>query len=467
MNDPDWLAALRGLVDHEDLLDDPADCWLYGYDNSRQHCAPHAVVFARDSTQIQDLVRFCRAHRVALTPRGLGTNTTGAAVPLQHGIVLSTERMNRLLNIDPRERTARVEPGLINQNLQNEAGEYQLFWAPDPSSSPFCTIGGNLACNAAGPRALKYGTTRDSTLQVCAITGAGEPLRTGTLTRKGVVGFDLMRLLIGSEGTLAIFTEATLLLRPRPEAHATARAIYADPQHATKTIEAILAQPDPPCALEFMDTACLNLIRDDGQVDLPKNAQSLLLIDIDGNAEQLPRATTSISQIASANECVDFQVAYTKEEREILWQARRTLSPALRRISPEKINEDVVVPVSRLAELLQELEQIRHRHAIPIVCFGHAGSGNIHVNLMPDGSEKQRETASTCLDEIFTSVLRLGGTLSGEHGVGITKRDFIARELDVTSLKMMHEIKRAFDPDGILNPGKTIPDLKGNAASLP
>lgn len=459
MSDSGWLAALRDLVDPEDLLDDPADCWAYGYDNSRQHSAPQAVVFARESSQIQDLVRFCRTHRTALTPRGLGTNTTGAAVPLHHGIVLSTERMNRLLDIDPREQTARVEPGLINQQLQDAAAEYQLFWAPDPSSSPFCTIGGNLACNAAGPRALKYGTTRDNTLQVRAITGAGESLSAGTLTRKGVVGFDLMRLLIGSEGTLAIFTGATLLLRPRPQALATARAVYANPQHAMEAIEAVLAQPNLPCALEFMDAACLDLIRDDGQVEMPEDARALLLIDIDGNADQLPQTSAPIAQAASTEKCLDFQVAFEDEEREVLWQARRTLSPALRRIAPEKINEDVVVPVSRLAELLKELDGIRARHAVPIVCFGHAGSGNIHVNLMPDGSDKQREDAYRCLDEVFGAVLRLGGTLSGEHGVGIAKREHIARELDPASLKIMHAIKRDFDPDGILNPGKNLPDL--------
>ena len=459
MSDPNWLAALRDLVDPEDLLDNPADCWTYGYDNSKRHSAPHAVVFARDANQIQDLVRFCRAHRIPLTTRGLGTNTTGAAVPLQHGIVLSTERMDRLLDINPREQTARVEPGLINQHLQDAAGEHQMFWAPDPSSSPFCTIGGNLACNAAGPRALKYGTTRDNTLQIRAITGTGDPLKAGTLTRKGVVGLDLLRLLIGSEGTLAIFTEATLLLRPRPPALATARAVYADPQHAMKAIEAILAQPNLPCALEFMDAACLDLIRDDGQVDIPEAAQALLLIEIDGEPEQLPKiAATPSPRPPPPRNALDFQLAYADEERKTLWQARRTLSPALRRISPEKINEDIVVPVSRLAELLRELEQIRDRHAFPIVCFGHAGSGNIHINLMPDGSEGQHEAARTCLGEVFDAVLRLNGTLSGEHGVGIAKRDHIAQELDPVSLRMMHAIKRDFDPDGILNPGKNLPD---------
>ncbi len=459
MGDPTWLPALRQLFEAEDVLDDPADCWTYGYDNSRQHCAPQAVVFPREAKQIEELVRLCRTHRVALTTRGLGTNTTGASVPLQHGIVLSTERMNRLLEIDPQEQTARAQPGLINQHLQEAATEHQLFWAPDPSSSPFCTIGGNLACNAAGPRALKYGTCRDNVLQVHAITGSGETLVAGTRTRKGVVGLDLLRLLIGSEGTLAIFTEALLLLRPRPQSFATARACYAQPHEAMQAINALLAQPCVPCALEFMDAACLDLIREEGTVDLPAQAQALLLIEMDGTSEELSVAATSITQAATAGPCLDFQTSTEREARETLWQARRTLSPALRRIAPEKINEDVVVPVGQLGNLLAELEQLRQRHSVPIVCFGHAGSGNIHVNLLPDSSDTQRAAARTCLDAIFDAVLRLGGTLSGEHGVGIAKRDHIARELDTTALRLMHAIKRDFDPDGILNPEKSLPNL--------
>ena len=459
MPDPEWLPALRERVAPEDLLDDPADCWTYGYDNSREHCAPQAVVFARDTEQIQALVRFCRARHVALTARGLGTNTTGAGVPLRRGIVLSTERMNRLLSLDPQEQTARVEPGLINQHLQDAAAAHRLFWAPDPSSSPFCTIGGNLACNAAGPRALKYGTTRDNTLQLRAVTGAGEILTAGTLTRKGVVGLDLLRLLIGSEGTLAVITEATLLLRPKPPALATIRAAYATEQEAAQAVGAILQQPRVPCALEFMDAACLDLIRADGAVALPNQARALLLIDIDGSAETLQQNAEPLAQAAAIAPCLDLQTAYAADAREALWQARRTLSPALRRIAPEKINEDVVTPLGRLGDLLADLERLRTRHAVPIVCFGHAGSGNIHVNLLPDGSDAQRTAARACLDDVFEAVLRLGGTLSGEHGVGMAKRAHIARELDPAALRLMHAIKRDFDPDGILNPGKNLPDM--------
>ncbi len=457
MDEPVWLAALRQLIDSEDLLDDPADCWTYGYDNSRRHHPPEAVVFAREEKQIQELVGFCRKHHIPLTSRGLGTNTTGAGVPTHGGIVLSTERMNQLLEIDPEAQTARVQPGLINQQLQNEAAKHQLFWAPDPSSAPFCTVGGNLACNAAGPRAIKYGTCRDNTLRLRAVTGSGEIITTGTLTRKGVVGLDLLRLLIGSEGTLAIFIEATLLLRPLPEAQATIRALYDNASDAMAAVCRLLAQPTLPCMLEFMDAACLDLLREDGSVSLPDSAQALLLIEVDGAKEEVPRLSDAMVAAAGKNNALDIQIAHDAQARKALWQARKTLSPALRRIAPDKINEDVVVPVERLGELLARIADLRTQFPFPIVCFGHAGSGNLHVNLLPDDTEAQRATAQECLHQVFDAVIELNGTLSGEHGVGLAKRDHITRELEPAALHLMHAIKRDFDPDGILNPDKVLP----------
>ena len=458
MGDPVWLTALRQLIDTEDLLDDPADCWTYGYDNSRQHHPPEAVVFAREERQIQELVRFCRAHRIALTSRGLSTNTTGASVPMHGGIVLSTERMNQLLEMNPRAQTACVQPGLVNQQLQDEAAKHQLFWAPDPSSAPFCTIGGNLACNAAGPRAIKYGTCRDNTMRLRAVTGSGEIITTGTLTRKGVVGLDLLRLLIGSEGTLAVFTEATLLLRPLPEARATVRSLYDSATDAMAAVCRLLAQPALPCMLEFMDTACLDLLREDGSIALPDSAQALLLIEVDGTKEEIPRLSDAVVAVAREGSSSEIQIAHDAQARETLWQARKTLSPALRRIAPDKINEDVVVPVERLSELLVRISAIRSQSPFPIVCFGHAGSGNLHVNLLPDGTDAQREVALEYLHKVFETVIELDGTLSGEHGVGLVKRNYISRELDPAALRLMHAIKRDFDPDGILNPGKTLPE---------
>ena len=452
-----WRGPLRALFDPEDLLEEPGDCWPYGYDNSRRHHPPEAVAFAREEGQIQELVRLCRAHRAALTARGLGTNTTGATVPVRGGIVLSCERMNRLLDIDPGERTARAEPGLINQELQDALAPHRLFWAPDPSSAAYCTIGGNLACNAAGPRAVRYGTARDNTLQLRAVSGAGEVLVAGSRTRKGVVGLDLLRLLIGSEGTLAIFTEATLLLRPKPPATATVQACYASAGAACAAVRAALAQLEAPAALEFLDAACLDLIRATPGLDLPAGARALLLLEIDGDADGLDARIRQLRDAAPEGR-LSFHAAQEQDARTQLWQARRTLSPALRRLAPEKINEDVAVPVGRLADLLEAVDALRAKGPMPIVCFGHAGSGNLHVNLLPDGSEAQRAQARARLSELFDAVLRLGGTLSGEHGVGLAKRPYIARELDPEALRLMRAVRAAFDPDGILNPDKNLPD---------
>ena len=462
-----WRAGLRELVDLDDLLEEPADCWPYGADNSRRHHPPEAVVFARAPAQVRDLVRFCRDRRVALTARGLGTNTTGAAVPVRGGIVLSTERMNRLLELDPEERCARVEPGLLNQELQDAAAAHGLLWGPDPSSAPFCTVGGNLACNAAGPRALRYGTARDNTLRLRAVTGAGELLTAGSAARKSVVGLDLLRLLIGSEGTLAVFTEATLLLRPRPPARVAARAVFADERGAAALVRACLAEPEAPAALEFLDAACLDLVRGDDALELPPTARALLLLELDGAGPELPARTARLERAARDCAALDFRAAEDEAERAALWQARRTLSPALRRLAPEKINEDVAVPPSRLGELLAALEELRAGSAVPIVCFGHAGSGNLHVNLLPDGGAAQRTAARALLDRVFDAVLKLGGTLSGEHGVGLAKRDYIARELDPAALGLMRAIKDAFDPDGILNPDKNLPPADAGTAPRP
>ena len=462
-----WRAGLRGLVDPDDLLEEPADCWPYGADNSRRHQPPEAVVFARAPEQVRDLVRFCRDRRVALTARGLGTNTTGAAVPVRGGIVLSTERMNRLLELDPEERAARVEPGLLNQELQDAAAAHGLLWGPDPSSAPFCTVGGNLACNAAGPRALRYGAARDNTLRLRAVTGAGELLTAGSAARKSVVGLDLLRLLIGSEGTLAVFTEATLLLRPRPPARVAARAVFPDERGAAAMVRACLAEPEAPAALEFLDAACLDLVRGDDALALPPAARALLLVELDGAGPELPARAARLERAARDCGALDFRAAEDEAERAALWQARRTLSPALRRLAPEKINEDVAVPVSRLGELLAALEELRAGAAVPIVCFGHAGSGNLHVNLLPDGSAAQRAAARALLDRVFDAVLRLGGTLSGEHGVGLAKRDYIARELEPAALDLMRAIKDVFDPDGILNPDKNLPPAGAGTAPRP
>lgn len=455
----DVLDALRQCVGTDNLLTDESECWNYGYDNSRRHVLPQAVAFATSHEQVLIIVRLCNQHQIPLTARGRGTGTTGASVPLQSGLVLSLERMDRILRIDPDDRLMIVEPGVTNQSIQNAAAEHGFFWPPDPTSAAFCSVGGNLAYNSAGPRAVKYGTPRENTLGLRAVTGNGEELRTGTHTTKGVVGYDLTRLLIGSEGTLAIITEAVLKLTPVPEAKRTLRAIYRDIQSASQAVAAIMAQPITPCALEFIDHAALDMIRDYSDAELPEQAGALLMIEVDGSAASIDAAVESVRVAASNDGLLDFMLAQNQQEVAALWATRKALSPALRKIAPKKINEDVVVPVSRIPELISGLEKLAIQHRIKIVNFGHAGNGNIHVNLLvnPD-NPTEMQAAHDCLNDVFSLVLELEGSLSGEHGVGIEKRDFVAREIDPVALHLMQAIRQQFDPNGILNAGKTLPD---------
>lgn len=453
-----FLTSLAEVAGKGGLLTDPGDCWPYGYDNSRRQALPQAVVFASSEGQVSALVRLCADAGVPLTARGLGTGTTGATVPDRGGIVLSFERMDRILRVAPEDRLAVVQPGVINASLQKAAESVGFFWPPDPTSAATCTIGGNLAYNSAGPRAVKYGTPRDNTLGLRAVSGAGDILRTGVQTTKGVVGYDLTRLIIGSEGTLALITEATLKLTPLPEAKRTLRATYADIHAAARAVSAIMAQPVTPCALEFMDSSAIDMVSRYAGLDLPEGAGALLMIEVDGPAACIDEAQAAVGEAARGPGLLELRLAQSAEEVAALWKTRKALSPALRHIAPKKINEDVVVPVSRMGEFIDALERLSRETGIRIVNFGHAGNGNIHVNLLIDPNDAEEVArAAECLDAVFSLVLRLDGSLSGEHGVGLEKRDFVHRELDPVALRLMHAIRSRFDPQGILSPGKSLP----------
>jgi D-lactate dehydrogenase len=452
------LGELRQLFRRDALLTEPADCWAYGYDNSRRQAMPQAVLLADSTTQVAALVRLCNQHRIALTPRGRGTGTAGGTVPVRSGLVLSLERMCGRLEIDPDNRIAEVSAGILNQELQDRAAGFGFFWPPDPTSAAACTVGGNLACNAAGPRAVKYGTPRENTLGLRAISGAGQELQTGVRTTKGVVGYDMTRLLIGSEGTLAIITEATLKLTPLAEAKRTLRALYRDIGSAAEAVSAIMRQTPIPCALEIMDGAAIRMVRHHVDLGLPPEVNALLMIEVDGDADCIQTAARKLANSASNSGTIEVQIAEQDHEIDKLWAARKALSPALRTIAPVKINEDVVVPVSNIPDLILGLERLSRDFQLPIVNFGHAGNGNIHVNIMVDPAQPgQSEAATACLDQVFALVLALGGTLSGEHGIGLVKRDFVSREIDPVTLELMWGIKRQFDPLGLLNPEKSIP----------
>lgn len=453
-----FIKGLAEILPGQQVLTDRAECWTYGYDNSRRHNPPAVVASPDTHEQVCALLRLCHEHRIPVTARGSGTATTGATVPAPGGLVLSFARMDRILEVDKDNRLMVVQPGVRNQAVQQAAGEAGFFWPPDPTSAAVCTVGGNLACNAAGPRAVKYGTARENTLGLRAVTGDGREFSTGVFTTKGVVGYDLTRLLVGSEGTLAIITEAVLKLTPLPQAKRTLQALYKDMASAAAAVSNIMAQPVTPCALEFMDGKAIAMIRNYSQADLPEEAGAMLMIEVDGPAACLAEAACAVLDAAQVSGCIEVREASTAEEVERLWKTRKALSPALRNVAPKKINEDVVVPVSKMPELIGGLGELGERHQITIVNFGHAGNGNIHVNLLvnPDDLEAMGR-AEKCLSEVFDLVLALKGTLSGEHGIGLDKLPFVDRELDAVSLELMTGIKGRFDPAGILNPGKKIP----------
>ena len=453
---PDALIAeLSALLGDGWRMDDATRA-ANGGDDSRRHALPDAVAQPRTCEQVVALVRACRAHGMPLVARGAGTGTTGAAVPTQGGIAVSFARMNRILDIRAADRCAVVEPGVLNGTLQQALQPHGLFWPPDPSSAELCSIGGNLATNAGGPRAVKYGATRDNVLGLAAVTGAGELIRVGGAYTKASAGYDLTRLLVGSEGTLALIVEATLKLAPRPQAQAGLRAFYRDAASAAAAVSRLMAQPVVPAMLEFMDRRSLELLRRNGS-DVPE-AGAMLLIEADGSFDALPDILAALGGAADGDGLIDMDVAQDGLARDKLWAARRALSPALRSIAPGKINEDVVVPVSRIPDLVAGVEALADEYALTIVCFGHAGNGNLHVNILyhPDDADETAR-AQAALPRVFELALALGGALSGEHGIGLSKRGFMADAYDRATLEAMRAVKHALDPDYILNPGKLLP----------
>ena len=449
-------AQLDALLGPEGWRRDEAARRAHGQDDSRQWAMPGAVAIPQNREQVAALMRACRAHRVPIVARGAGTGTAAAAVPFGGGVVVSFARMNRIIDIRPQDRCVVVEPGLINGDLQQALQPHGLFWPPDPSSFEHCTIGGNLATNAGGPRAVKYGATRDNVLGLVAVTGTGETIRCGGPWSKDATGYDLTHLIIGSEGTLALIVEATLRLVPRPIAQAGLRAFYHDAATAAHAVSRLMRQPQTPAMLEFMDARSIALLRHNGS-DVPE-AGAMLLIEADGDHDTLPHALQALASAAEGDGLLSLDVAMDGIARDRLWAARRALSPALRSIAPGKINEDVVVPVSRIADLVAGVDALAARSGLPIVSFGHAGSGNLHVNILyhpDDAAETAR--AHAALPQVFDLVLALGGTLSGEHGIGVAKRDYMRHAFDAPTLAAMRAIKAALDPDGILNPGKVLP----------
>ena len=452
------FAAFEAAIGKDAVLTSAADCLAYGFDNSAYRQNPCMVLLPTSTEHVLAAVKLARHYKLPLTARGRGTNTTGASVPVVNGAVISFERMNQILALLPGDRTAVVQPGVLNGDLQSALLEHGLFWPPDPTSAPYCSIGGNIACNAGGPRAVKYGATRDNVLALKAVTGSGELVEFGSRTNKNSSGFDLSRLLIGSEGGLALVVEATLKLSPKPASRQMLRALYVDVESAALAVARLMNQPDTPSMLGCMDATALNRARDVGGADI-SDAGALLMIEADGDPLQLPALLQKLAGYAQGDGCIEVSIAADDAEAAQLLAARKALSPALRSLASGKINEDVVVPVSQVPALVRFVEALSAEQKLPIVCFGHIGNGNVHVNILFEKSDAaQTRTAEACAEKLFTEVLRLGGMLSGEHGIGLAKKAFMAQAFTPATLDAMRGIKQLFDPDGILNPGKTLPE---------
>ncbi|MBU2812527.1 FAD-binding protein [Acidithiobacillus thiooxidans] len=454
------LPALRAALDTERVRDDSDTLSIYSRDDTPGSCLPALVLFPRSHEEVQAIVHIARRHHLPLIPRGAGSGNVGGAQPVPGSAVISFECMQEVCDYSPADRTITVEAGMITAAINDHVVQDGLFYPPDPGSSPYCRIGGNLAMNAGGPHAVKYGVTRDYVLGLRAVTGCGETLCCGVRTSKGVVGYDLTRLLVGSEGTLALITEVTLRLLPLPMAKATLRAAYANTASACAAVQRVMAQRHTPSALELMDPHALAAVRSMGAAtDLPAASQALLMVEVDGESETIPAQLEAVRQALAGDGNLEILEATDAQATAALWAARKSLSPATKAMAPLKINEDVVVPISRLRDLLEAIEAIAREQSLHIVSFGHAGNGNLHVNFLvhPENHEEMRH-ARQGLQKLFQTVLRLGGTLSGEHGIGSTKREFLPLELSPENLSIQRAIKKLFDPEGILNPGKLLPE---------
>ena len=454
------IAGLKACLGAERARDDIFTRELYSRDDTPEVCMPAVVLFPHSHEEVQAIVRLAGRHGLPLTARAAGSGNVGGALPVAGGAVVSFECMQEILEYAPQERLIRVQSGCITAEIDRIAAADGLSYPPDPGSSPYCRIAGNLAMNAGGPHAVKYGVTRDYVLALRAVTGRGETLDTGVRTSKGVVGYDLTRLLVGSEGTLALITEATLRLVPRAPERALLRAAYAQTRAACAAVNRVMQQAILPSAVEFMDAHALAAIRHMGAAaSLPEAASALLMIEVDGAAETIASQLELMASALAGEGLLQLETGQDAASIAALWTARKALSPATKAMAPLKINEDVVVPVPKLCELLAVIDEIARTEHLQIVSFGHAGNGNLHVNLLVDPArDDEMRRAQRGLDRLFQTVLALGGTLSGEHGIGSVKRLFVARELDPVSLHLQKQIKSLFDPHGILNPGKLFPD---------
>lgn len=460
MLEPRIVAALRAIVGPPHVHIGPAELIAYSYDGTFQQFPPDVAVTPANTAEVAAILALASQENLPIIPRGAGTNLAGATVPIGGGLVLSLARMNRILDIDPVNAAAVVEPGVVTAQLQAAVEKVGLFYPPDPSSLNQSTLGGNVACNAGGPRCLKYGVTKDYVLGMTVVLASGDVLRCGGKLLKNVTGYQLAQLFVGSEGTLGVICQIVLRLLPLASARSTALAVFPRIEDASETVTAIMVNGLLPVALELMDGTTINVVEDFLGLGLPRAAEALLILEQDGND---PTAVASdlqrMAEICRSKGAAEVRTATATPEREALWSARRAVSPALGRRAPNKLGEDIVVPRGQVPAMIRRIRQIGDTHHLLIPVFGHAGDGNLHPNILFDRREANVMVRVECAAaDIFTAALDLGGTLSGEHGIGSLKREFLADDVGPLAVGLMREIKRVFDPQGLLNPHKVFPE---------
>ncbi|WP_348657981.1 glycolate oxidase subunit GlcD [Heyndrickxia faecalis] len=446
------------VVGRENYDDTQAGRLVYSYDASPQfQVMPDAVVAPRNKAEVQAIVKLCNEYRIPVVPRGSGSNLCAGTCPVEGGIVLVFKHMNRILEIDEENLTVTVEPGVITLDMIKAVEAKGLFYPPDPSSMKISTIGGNINENSGGLRGLKYGVTRDYVLALEAVLASGEVIRTGGKLAKDVAGYDLTRLLVGSEGTLAVITEATLKLLPMPEAKKTMLALYQDIEACAQTVSDIIANRIIPATLEFLDQPTLQAVEAFAHIGLPTNVKAVLLIEQDGPQEVVERDIEKIAEICRKQHAVDVKVAASPEHAEALMTARRSALSALARLKPTTILEDATVPRSEVAKMVVAINEIAEKYGLHIGTFGHAGDGNLHPTCLADiRDQDEMERVEKAFAEIFQKAIELGGTITGEHGVGRAKAPYLEWKLGETGIGVMNAIKNALDPNHILNPGKVF-----------
>ncbi|MFO7877699.1 MAG: FAD-linked oxidase C-terminal domain-containing protein [Desulfovermiculus sp.] len=453
------MSIIRALQDHLDpdsVLCSTEDLMCYAYDATGKNFLPDAVVFPRTVEHISHIMRVANEHKVCVIPRGAGSGMTGGSLPESGGIVLVMTQFDRILEIDTENLVAVVEPGVVTTQVHKAVEAHGLFYPPDPASMNFSTIGGNIAENSGGMRAVKYGTTNAYVLGLEVVLPNGEIIHTGSKCVKDVVGYNLTQLLVGSEGTLGVITKAILKLIPLPEAKKTLTATFSSILDAGKTVSEVIRRKIIPTTMEFLDRHAIWCVDQYLQIGLAPEAGAFMLIEVDGDHDQVEKNIIKVREVCAANKALDIQVAATPQEQDELWRMRRSVSASLAHLKPlVKINEDIVVPRADIPEIIEFIESVGRKYDVQIVNFGHAGDGNIHLNVLPQ--KGQLDVAHKAVDEIFDKTIELGGRISGEHGIGTSKRDYMYKNLEPAAIAAMQAVKQAWDPNNILNPGKIFP----------